>query len=374
MWTDGRTSDRDNPYNPRPSVKREGRLVEGENNLVQHMRDVASDWPVQVIIVQSGKLVKQFDARPGNHKVSDVSRRLSTKRNKRDRFDNDSFRHTSNASNSSCQKEGIEKNLIYIDTSEPFTVVLHRHQKCTRLAGGFWHTETLNGRPRMGNVLDRSRLSEEKMTEADELRLPRLSRNCDPASLSMARSRSDNTYDRSLDFSDNVWIPCGHLRQKVDQPTGRYSLRLSPSMRPSKEDHVLDLWYHDSKIRSEPAEAPKSPEHKLNRQIETPVLRRHKRPASSMEDYPDFDLRPSQAVTTSPVAFSISKLSLRSSPIGWSAKSRGDRHDYASALEMPQKKAVSHKRKLINGSADILRGSKRRSNWAHSSLHAIGQS
>lgn len=255
----------------------------------------------------------------------------------------DESQHHSSSSRSA--NHAAKENCIYIDTREPFTIILYRHKNCARLKKGFWHIETLDGRPRMGNVLDRSPTIEKDPGGNHGFPFPKTNDAGSSGRSHVLRSLSDDTYDRSCDFSDDDWVLCGYLRQKVDQVSGVYSLRLSPSMKPSKDDHILDLTYHDSKIQPSTINSLLPP---MGSTVETPVLLRHKRPDIDLSESP----RPNTSLT--PVAFRVSQMSIDGQVSNHPFPERRPRTGSATNSDPVTRKVVSHKRKLINGSAEQL--------------------
>lgn len=309
----------------------------------------ASDiWPAQVIIVQNGKLVNQFDCLPvGVRNSLAVHGPLDESSSSTGRSI-----HKERITNSADKKHGHHTNCIHIDTNEPFTIVLYRHKNCTRLSNSFWHVENLDGRSRMGNALDRSPVVEKAATE-NQFPFPKIVESLAPSRGPMLWSLSDDCYDRKYDYSDDEWILCGYLRQKVEQLSGKYSLRLSPSMRPSRDDHILTISYYDSKISPESVRSQSSP---LVNASSTPVVSRHnKRPSSGISEYATGDQGSTHGPGMTPVAFRVSQMTIAQ---GNNTNENQKKRSYTSTTDPASSKVWSLKRKLIYGGPQVPRSSR----------------
>lgn len=261
---------------------------------------------------------------------------------------------------------------LYLDTTAPFSVNIYRHRDCVRLQNGFWHTEILNQRSRMGNALDRS--PQDMYSGADTFPFPdAVTENLE--ALDMGRTNStDSCRSRLSDCrgdGDREWILCGCLRQKVDRSSGFYRLRLSPSMTLARGDHLLEFAYRDVGSRERhgtPMRRTPTSTVPTSRRIEvpeTPVVRRSKRKASASPSYGSDG--PDRATAISPMVFRVAQIDIGTSSTSPTATTHPTppkgvvvdlvpttgRHsappDFSDHLHHHHPKSISRKRKLFDG-------------------------
>lgn len=168
--------------------------------------------PFKVVIIQDDRLLIRLEARSRTTTQSDQS---------------------SESGGENTGKRSREKTrrreCIRLDTTKVFEVLLFRHKLATQLAAGFWHTERIDQRQRIGNALDRSprTIHEQSMKEFPFGKKPSLR-------------------DGIIEEFSSEYVFCGCLQQKGSHSRGRYTLRISPMSNAAKEEYVFDVKYKDA--------------------------------------------------------------------------------------------------------------------------------
>lgn len=181
---------------------------------------------IRITIVQDGLVMLQADTctKSAYDESRDAEMRYSSSR-----------RHMRDRGSSSSNRI----HSLYIDTDRPFTILMYQHK--TARSKAFWHTETLDGRTRMGNALDRSPLGPKQV--AQTFPFPEDSEDSKTAG---RRHKRYMSFDACQDTLENDgWSLCGQLPQKTDKSAGHYKLRLSPSLISTKDDLTFECFYKD---------------------------------------------------------------------------------------------------------------------------------
>lgn len=233
------------------------------------------DLPFRIIIRQNDRIVKRCETWTLQARRSRTnSRRSSSQSNINVQCEAWDEMNFSAIHTESQHEEGA----MSLSIAVPFQVLLYRHRNATRLARGFWHTEILDGRQRMGNEMDRSPKTARESLSAD------FPFDC---AASDKHFMTDSSRLRGSASSD--WILCGHLTQKANLSTGSYVLRISLSIKDTPDDYIFRLKYKAVDIGTIDSVTgqvaiTRSPFQKSSRdyRIETPVVARHKRHYSDL--------------------------------------------------------------------------------------------